>query len=246
MTDQIATFRSCTQIGLKSRSSSRDFLSLESVRKEGCKGTVVNEILAMNTTALICRTGLTVGLLLVLAACGSREGDSQGGAGSGVGAGTGTTQTDAPQAAPDAQPEYGPGGVQTSSQVVTNPGPVSANPASAATGTISKDQALAERVRIALSTGSTGTTGRYTEDMLADIGVTASGGAITLSGEVGSEEAKQLMGSRAQSIEGVTSVNNQLRVTPGKENPGPFPGVPAGRGKNGDVVPQNPNRGAPR
>ncbi len=99
----------------------------------------------------------------------------------------------------------------------------------------SADVALAHKVRVALSTGTTGATGVYSEDLLAGIGVTATNGVVTLTGTVGDQSVSQAFEARAKAIGGVKSVHNELRVAEGA--PSPAPGVPSGSGEV-EPVPQ--------
>ena len=92
------------------------------------------------------------------------------------------------------------------------------------------DQELAKQIRIALTTGSVGTTGVIAENQLTKIQVQAEGGNVTLSGAVGSEGEKQAVEKQVSGMKGVKSVNNQLTVQPGAsaKNPtdSPFPRTP--------------------
>jgi len=97
------------------------------------------------------------------------------------------------------------------------------------------DDSLAQKVRVALSTGTTGTTGVYSEDLLLGIRVTASNGVVTLSGDVGNQSSRNDLATRAAAIQGVTGVRNELRVVEGASRP--RPGAPSGRGQT-DAVPQ--------
>jgi len=105
---------------------------------------------------------------------------------------------------------------------------------------ISSDEALAQKVRVALSTGTTGTTGAYSEDLLLGIGVTATNGVVTLSGDVGNQSSRDDLATRAAAIGGVASVRNELRVVEGASQP--RPGAPSGRGKTDAVPQQEPTR----
>ncbi len=191
---------------------------------------------------------LALGLLAaasLFTACNRNDTSGQGGPGSIQEGASEFRQTDNPGAAPDAQAQYGKGGTSTTSRIATDAtGQMETN--SASTGQPSgpadphtlSDNELATKVHVALSTGTTGTTGAYAPDMLLDqISVTASNGSVTLSGVVGSQSAKTRFGERARAIQGVKEVNNQLTVSPSAPGRGPFPGAPAGRGQT-DVVPQ--------
>ena len=94
----------------------------------------------------------------------------------------------------------------------------------------SSDQELAKQIRIALTTGSLGTTGVIAENQLTKIQVQAQNGAVTLSGAVSSEGEKQSVEKQVSGMKGVTSVNNQLTVQPGANAKNPidssFPRTP--------------------
>ena len=68
------------------------------------------------------------------------------------------------------------------------------------------------RVREALSTGRPGTISRLTPERLQNIEIEARNDAVTLRGDVRSETEKLMIERRVRSIQGVGSVNNQLRV----------------------------------
>jgi hypothetical protein len=93
----------------------------------------------------------------------------------------------------------------------TQPLPVDAN-----------DKELASAVRVALSTGSTGTTGVIAEDQLTKIQVTAKGGVVTLTGPVENEEEKKIIEKQVAGMKGVKSVVNQLQVAPGQRSDTPL------------------------
>lgn len=178
-------------------------------------------------------------------ACNRNDTPDQGGPGSIQEGANEFRQTGNPVAAPDAQAQYGKGGTSTTSRIAADAtGQIEPNSARtsppggpADPHTLSDDE-LARKVHVALSTGTTGTTGAYAPDMLLDqISVTASNGSVTLSGVVGSQSAKTRFGERARAIQGVKEVNNQLSVSPSAPGKGPFPGAPSGRGQT-DVVPQ--------
>ena len=77
------------------------------------------------------------------------------------------------------------------------------------------DEELAKKVRIALTTGSMGTTGVIAENQLTKIQVQANGGNVVLSGAVGSEDEKRTIEKQVSGMKGVKSVQNQLTVAPG-------------------------------
>jgi hypothetical protein len=185
------------------------------------------------------RAAALLGVLLAsVIACGRQDTAEPGSA-------AGTPEPPAnPQSAPDVQPQYRQGDGATTSRVITNAlgqrglSLNETNAPNAATGQgADSDQALAQKVRVALSTGTTGTTGTYSTDTLLTIGVTAENGLITLTGEVGSQSSRTALEERAKSIQGVKSVRNELRVSPNAAEP--TPGAPAGRGQV-ETVPQNP------
>jgi osmotically-inducible protein OsmY len=89
------------------------------------------------------------------------------------------------------------------------------------------DQELAKQIRIALTTGSVGTTGVIAENQLTQIQVQAQGGNVTISGAVSSADEKEAVEKQVSGMKGVKSINNQLIVQPGAsaKNPtdSPFP-----------------------
>jgi hyperosmotically inducible protein len=194
--------------------------------------------MTLRSRSLIC----SLAIAGLAAGCGRSDPHDQGTGAPGVQTGANSSrQTDNSTAAPDAQPQYGQGGTSTTSRIAgsaaDNTG-TAQNPSSDASQTQLSDSELARKVHVALSTGTTGTTGVYTPDLLIDeIKVTASDGVVTLTGTVGSEASKQSFEQRARDIEGVKSVVNQLSVSPNKTDKGPMPGAPAGRGQT-DAIPQ--------
>jgi hypothetical protein len=74
------------------------------------------------------------------------------------------------------------------------------------------DQELAKQIRIALTTGSLGTTGAIAEDQLTKIQVQSMDGNVTLTGPVGSEDEKRTIAKQVSGMKGVKSINNQLSV----------------------------------
>jgi hypothetical protein len=80
----------------------------------------------------------------------------------------------------------------------------------------SSDQELAKQIRIALTTGSLGTTGVIAEDQLTKIQVQSQNGAVTLTGPVSSEDEKRTIEKQVSGMKGVKSVNNQLTVGSGE------------------------------
>src|SRR4051812_4714822 len=79
---------------------------------------------------------------------------------------------------------------------------------------ISKDDELGQRIRVVLSTGTTGLTGTIPDKDLLPINVAVSNGAVILTGKVSSESDKALAGKWAAGVAGVTSVQNNLEISP--------------------------------
>lgn len=82
----------------------------------------------------------------------------------------------------------------------------------------SSDKELAKKVRIALTTGSMGTTGVIAENQLTKIQVQAQNGNVVLTGPVGSEEEKRTIEKQVSGMKGVNSVENRLTVTRAAED----------------------------
>lgn len=74
------------------------------------------------------------------------------------------------------------------------------------------DEELAKKIKVALTTGSLGTTGVIAENQLGPVDVKVENGAVTLTGAVSSEGEKQSFEKRVANMKGVKSVNNQLTV----------------------------------
>jgi hypothetical protein len=74
------------------------------------------------------------------------------------------------------------------------------------------DRELAKQIKVALTTGSLGTTGAIAENQLTKIDVQVQGGAVTLSGPVSSEKEKKTIEKQVSGFKGVTSVQNNLTV----------------------------------
>ena len=74
------------------------------------------------------------------------------------------------------------------------------------------DEELAKQVKVALTTGSTGTTGAIAENQLTKIDVQVQNGQVTLSGPVASEAEKQSIQKQVSGFKGVKSVQNNLTV----------------------------------
>lgn len=79
-------------------------------------------------------------------------------------------------------------------------------------GALVNDEELAKQVKVALTTGSAGTTGVIAENQLTKIDVQARDGVVTLSGPVSSESEKRTIGNQVAGMRGVKSVQNQLTV----------------------------------
>ena len=77
------------------------------------------------------------------------------------------------------------------------------------------DEELAKKIRIALTTGSMGTTGVIAENQLTKIQVQSQDGNVTLTGPVSSEGEKQTVQKQVAGMKGVKSVQNQLTVVQG-------------------------------
>ncbi len=92
------------------------------------------------------------------------------------------------------------------------------------------DRELAKQIKIALTTGSVGTTGVIAENQLTKIDVQVQNGTVTLTGSVASEQEKQTIQKQVAGMKGVQSVNNQLTVQPGSSaqnsTGSPFPRTP--------------------
>ena len=76
----------------------------------------------------------------------------------------------------------------------------------------SSDLELQKQVKVALTTGSTGTTGAIAEDQLTEIDVQVRDGVVTLNGPVSSEDEKESIGRQVAGFKGVKSVRNNLTV----------------------------------
>lgn len=76
------------------------------------------------------------------------------------------------------------------------------------------DRELEKKIRVALTTGSVGTTGLIAEDQLTKIQVQAQDGNVTLTGPVASEGEKESVERQVAGMKGVKSVKNQLTVGP--------------------------------
>lgn len=77
------------------------------------------------------------------------------------------------------------------------------------------DQELAKQIKVAITTGSTGTTGVIAADQLTKINVEVKNGVVTLSGPVPSEADGRNIAAQVGDMKGVKSVVNNL--TPGTE-----------------------------
>jgi hypothetical protein len=74
------------------------------------------------------------------------------------------------------------------------------------------DEELAKKVKVALTTGSMGTTGVIAEDQLTTIDVSVQNGVVTLRGPVASEQEKETLGKQVSGMKGVNSVRNELTI----------------------------------
>ena len=74
------------------------------------------------------------------------------------------------------------------------------------------DRELAKQIRVALTTGSVGTTGAIAENQLTKIQVSSENGVVTLTGPVRSQQEKQWVEQRVREITGVRDVRNQLEI----------------------------------
>jgi osmotically-inducible protein OsmY len=74
------------------------------------------------------------------------------------------------------------------------------------------DQELEKQIKVALTTGSMGTTGVLAKDQLTRIDVAVQNSVVTLRGPVSSEQEKQIIGKQVSGMKGVASVRNELTV----------------------------------
>jgi hypothetical protein len=74
------------------------------------------------------------------------------------------------------------------------------------------DQELAKQIKVALTTGSMGTTGAIAEDQLTKIDVKVRNGLVVLTGPVASDEEKRTIERQIAGMKGVKSVRNMLTV----------------------------------
>ena len=74
------------------------------------------------------------------------------------------------------------------------------------------DREMEKQIRVALTTGSMGTTGALAEDQLTDIQVQARNGIVTLSGPVSNMEERKIIEKRVMGMKGVRAVQNNLQV----------------------------------
>ena len=74
------------------------------------------------------------------------------------------------------------------------------------------DSELAKQIRVALTTGSMGTTGAIAEDQLTSIQVSSENGVVTLTGPVRNQQEKQWVEQRVADMKGVREVRNQLEI----------------------------------
>ena len=93
------------------------------------------------------------------------------------------------------------------------------------------DQELEKQIKVALTTGSTGTTGTIAQNQLTPIDVRVRDGNVTLSGPAASESEKQIIGKQVAGFKGVKSVENNLTVGASAREEKPLqPRVPRGPG----------------
>jgi hypothetical protein len=126
------------------------------------------------------------------------------------------------EGAVDVQTQYGQVGTNVFTQTIPDrpgitpeEGPVNPAPLVHAQQPTPEDVALAQRVHVVVSVGTTGTTGILAANLLNnDIAVTSSGGVITLTGVAPSQDSAERVVRLAESIEGVERVVNRLRVAP--------------------------------
>lgn len=76
----------------------------------------------------------------------------------------------------------------------------------------SSDQELAKQIKVALTTGSMGTTGMIAEDQLAPIDVQVNDGRVTLSGPAANEKEKEAITKQVSHMKGVRGVVNNMVV----------------------------------
>jgi osmotically-inducible protein OsmY len=74
------------------------------------------------------------------------------------------------------------------------------------------DRELEKTVKVALTTGSTGTSGVIADNQLTQIEVKADNGVVTLAGPVKNEEDKRIIEKQVKGMKGVRSVINNLQV----------------------------------
>ena len=74
------------------------------------------------------------------------------------------------------------------------------------------DEELAKQIKVALTTGSMGTTGAIAEDQLTKIDVRVQNGVVALSGPVANEQEKRTIEKQVAGMKGVRSVRNMLTV----------------------------------
>src|SRR4051812_17112101 len=94
------------------------------------------------------------------------------------------------------------------------------------------DSELEKMVKVAITTGSTGTSGAIDASQLTKIDVKAENGVVTLGGPVGSEEEKQIIEKQVKGLKGVRQVVNNLQSNGAKKSEDPL--VP----RTGDQGPQ--------
>jgi hypothetical protein len=75
-----------------------------------------------------------------------------------------------------------------------------------------KDSELAKQIKVALTTGSTGTTGAIAENQLTKIDVQVHDGVVTLAGGVASEKERQIILKQVGGFKGVRKIVDRLQV----------------------------------
>jgi osmotically-inducible protein OsmY len=89
----------------------------------------------------------------------------------------------------------------------------------------SADEELAKKIKVAITTGSLGTTGVIAEEQLTKIDVSVKDGVVTLRGPVGTEREKQVIEKQITGLKGVNSVQNELTVGGRTSNDSPAGGI---------------------
>lgn len=74
------------------------------------------------------------------------------------------------------------------------------------------DVELEKQIRVAITTGSLGTTGAIPEASLTSLGVQVNDGIVTLTGRVETEQERTTIATRVSGMKGVRAVKNELSV----------------------------------